>query len=522
MQELRLLGVSEDGSSLLLAADDGERLSLPINDELRSTIRRDRREPASPDGQAKVENPLRPRDVQGLIRGGVPLEEIAERAGWSLEKVQRYEGPIRAERDYVSELAQRVQLYGRGETTTLRERADHRLAERGVEAERVVWDSWKNDDAHWTVIVRFPAGGRQREATWLFDPVNRSLRTVDDEARWLGGDEIASADEDAPQRRKAVERKRSGGSARALRPANVYDVEAEGGLADAQGPHLGAAIAAKDEGGKPADLTASMRARQASRGRSKSSSSSSTRPAARPTSLPGSAPEVTRVERLDLGTTPPPAPSHPRPEELDDDSSAAQAEESNARRADAGVTKLPPRAAEQSHDTDDEQGGSEPTQQSSSSRRRKSRRSRASVETAPVRSALQTDDTDQDESLFGELPGFHDGGSGDVSDESQMLHAVDDDAADTDEFAAEADDATETTDADATATSTDESSEPVQEESLFDEDVAEASDEAEKPSPVKDRKDTTVPQRASQSRKSGRPSVPSWDDIMFGGRGPKK
>ncbi|HCQ18539.1 MAG TPA: DUF3071 domain-containing protein, partial [Dermacoccus sp.] len=55
----------------------------------------------------------------------------------------------------------------------------------GVEAERVVWDSWKNDDTHWTVIVRFPAGGRQREATWLFDPVNRALRTVDDEARWL-------------------------------------------------------------------------------------------------------------------------------------------------------------------------------------------------------------------------------------------------------------------------------------------------------------------------------------------------
>ena len=65
-------------------------------------------------------------------------------------------------------------------STALRERADRRLAERGVEAERVVWDSWKNDDTHWTVIVRFPAGGRQREATWLFDPVNRALRTVDD------------------------------------------------------------------------------------------------------------------------------------------------------------------------------------------------------------------------------------------------------------------------------------------------------------------------------------------------------
>ena len=133
VQELRLVGVAEDGANLLLADSDGGRFTLAITDELRTTIRRDRREPASADRQAKQENPLRPRDVQGLIRGGVPLEEIAERAGWSLEKVQRYEGPIRAERDYVSELAQRVQLFGRGETTTLRERADRRLAERGVE-----------------------------------------------------------------------------------------------------------------------------------------------------------------------------------------------------------------------------------------------------------------------------------------------------------------------------------------------------------------------------------------------------
>ena len=79
VQELRLVGVAEDGANLLLADGDGGRFTLAITDELRTTIRRDRREPASADRQAKQENPLRPRDVQGLIRGGVPLEEIAER-----------------------------------------------------------------------------------------------------------------------------------------------------------------------------------------------------------------------------------------------------------------------------------------------------------------------------------------------------------------------------------------------------------------------------------------------------------
>ena len=36
-----------------------------------------------------------------------------------------------------------------------------------------------------------------------------------------------------------------------------------------------------------------------------------------------------------------------------------------------------------------------------------------------------------------------------------------------------------------------------------------------------DEPEQVVPSRPSQARK-GRPSVPSWDDIMFGKRGPKE
>ncbi|WP_239303830.1 septation protein SepH [Dermacoccus nishinomiyaensis] len=567
VQELRLVGVAEDGANLLLADGDGGRFTLAITDELRTTIRRDRREPASADRQAKQENPLRPRDVQGLIRGGVPLEEIAERAGWSLEKVQRYEGPIRAERDYVSELAQRVQLFGRGETTTLRERADRRLAERGVEAERVVWDSWKNDDTHWTVIVRFPAGGRQREATWLFDPVNRALRTVDDEARWLGGDEIAAADEDSPQRQKAAARK---GGARTHRDAPVYDVEAEGGLADAQDPHLGARLSPSDPRAGAGDLTASMRARQASRGRGRSSSQRSsggagtTSATSRATQLPASMAPTERTERIDVGTTPPPLPSHPRPEELTESgdesreapvNTAGGKRDSSGRDGDAvtndavttsaagsgadargvtGASDDDSHAGAQSDDTNSETSHHVDVDEASGkaargSRRRKSRRPRARVEQASVRGALRDDDDEHDESLFGELPGHHDGG--DVyeddaidAEEHDGEHEFDDVATDS---SAEFDD-------EVAAQAENESSDDAESASAADEETS--GTETREAAPTKN--DTTsrdasskgtskgtspaVPPRASQSRKSSRPSVPSWDDIMFGGRGPKK
>ena len=40
VQELRLVGVAEDGANLLLADGDGGRFTLAITDELRTTIRR--------------------------------------------------------------------------------------------------------------------------------------------------------------------------------------------------------------------------------------------------------------------------------------------------------------------------------------------------------------------------------------------------------------------------------------------------------------------------------------------------
>ena len=108
MQDLQLIGVHEDGEHLLLVGADGERFQMPLNEELRAAIRRDR--PRLGQLQIEVDGGLRPRDVQSLIRAGHSCEETASRAGWSVEKVHRYEGPILAEREHVAGLAQRVRL----------------------------------------------------------------------------------------------------------------------------------------------------------------------------------------------------------------------------------------------------------------------------------------------------------------------------------------------------------------------------------------------------------------------------
>jgi len=255
MQDLRLIGVHEDGEHLLLSGGDDGRFRVRVDEPLRAAIRRDR--PRLGQLQIEIDGGLRPRDVQALIRAGASAEEAASRAGWSVEKVHRYEGPILAEREHVTGLARDARLRGRSSTTssgntpTLFARVAERLKGRGVDPTGASWDSWRADDGPWTVVLTFAAGGRQRQASWSFDLADRTVSAVDDEARWLSeAEQLAKGPLPAPHL-----------SSPPQRATWVYDVEAEGGLQTA---------APAEHHEEPLDLMTAMRERSNARGRRKS------------------------------------------------------------------------------------------------------------------------------------------------------------------------------------------------------------------------------------------------------------
>lgn len=186
MQDLRLIGVHEGGDHLLLADADGVRYRLPLDEPLRAAARRDR--PRLGQLQIEIEGGLRPRDVQALIRSGLSAAEVADRSGWSVEKVHRFEGPVLAEREFMAIRAQRTVLSHDGRVT-LGDRAASRLRGRGVDADAVTWDSLREESGQWLVSATFAAGGRERTASWRFDPQTQQLRAQNDDARWLGEDE---------------------------------------------------------------------------------------------------------------------------------------------------------------------------------------------------------------------------------------------------------------------------------------------------------------------------------------------
>ena len=286
MHDLRLVGVHEDGEHLMLSNAQGERFALPVDEALRAAVRRDRAHLGQL--QIEIDGGLRPRDVQARIRAGASAEDVAALAGWSVEKVRRYEGPVLAEREHVAQLARAVRVRRRNaEPVALGTLVVRRLSGRGVDPDRIGWDAWRPDEGPWVVVVEFAAGGRERQARWHYDSAARSVVPADDEARWLSEDEPSAMGPlagtgpfavrgDAPGPVHGI-----GGGIGADVGGAVYDIETDGGVR---------AESRRDVEGGPLDLMSAMRSRRREREAGKRTSGRAE--AARRSVHPARAPQV--------------------------------------------------------------------------------------------------------------------------------------------------------------------------------------------------------------------------------------
>ena len=104
--------------------------------------------------------------------------------GWELEKVERYAGPPLAERAYIADRAQAVDVRA---GVTLASSAKSVLEADGVDPESVEWDSWRREDAKWIVSVAYARGAGNARANWTFDNSGSNLHPLDETARHLMG-----------------------------------------------------------------------------------------------------------------------------------------------------------------------------------------------------------------------------------------------------------------------------------------------------------------------------------------------
>jgi hypothetical protein len=201
MRTARLVGLSPDGRSLIVATDDGEELAIVADDRLRTALRGDRPRP----GQREIEmkTSLSPRDIQARIRAGDSLEEIGELAGIPLDQLERFAAPVLAEREHIAAVAMSSSVRRRGEASghrSLRITVMERLVSRGVDIDNVTWDSHRLDDGRWAVTADYWSGDGKRHASFTFDPRSRFSVAGNDEARWLLGEQSAQAQSPIPRR----------------------------------------------------------------------------------------------------------------------------------------------------------------------------------------------------------------------------------------------------------------------------------------------------------------------------------
>src|SRR5690625_7621392 len=111
--------------------------------------------------QAADAAPLRPREIQAMLRSGRSAEDIAEVSQVPLDHVRRYEGPVLAEREWAAQRARAFPV-GRG-GPSLDAVVTPPLAARQA-TEDTAWDAWRRPDRSRTLALRSSAAGRPRRA----------------------------------------------------------------------------------------------------------------------------------------------------------------------------------------------------------------------------------------------------------------------------------------------------------------------------------------------------------------------
>ncbi len=171
MEQLKVIGTEDD--VLVVATQAGERFALALDEVLRVEARRARRDREEDDRAPRPS----PREIQAHIRAGLSAREVASLLNARVEDIERFEGPVLAEREHVvsQALAVPVLLGGTLEhdaPITFGTAVRAKLAEAGASAER--WTSWK-EGSSWMVKLEFTANGVDHDARWGFDPRRSTL-----------------------------------------------------------------------------------------------------------------------------------------------------------------------------------------------------------------------------------------------------------------------------------------------------------------------------------------------------------
>lgn len=138
---------------------------------------------------------LSPREIQARIRGGESVADVASDAGVDVADIEGFAGPVLAERGFMVTNALKSTIRRRGEHSHRRlgELVAERLQQRGIDAETIVWDAWRQEDLRWRVVGVLGDDAGTRTAEFVFDHKARFSVADNADARWMIGEQLPNA-----------------------------------------------------------------------------------------------------------------------------------------------------------------------------------------------------------------------------------------------------------------------------------------------------------------------------------------
>ncbi|RNE48641.1 septation protein SepH [Corynebacterium alimapuense] len=212
MRELFLVTEESTVTSLVLRAEDGEQFFVAL-DQLSDTARSALDVPKSPPAPEVTPKPapeptpppvraqqsdrhlptpdplltapltMRPRDIQGRIRGGATVTELAEEMGVAESRVEPFAHPVILERERIADLAKQshpVREDGPAKLT-LWEVLAAAFAARGNSVADSSWDAYREPGGSWVIRVQWSAGRSENEAEWTL--INHASSSATTEPR---------------------------------------------------------------------------------------------------------------------------------------------------------------------------------------------------------------------------------------------------------------------------------------------------------------------------------------------------
>lgn len=188
MRPVRFVALSEDGRAFVLADEVGRLLALPNDERIHAALRAPAHSPSTPAAAGAPDHheiTLSPRDIQARIRAGESADDVARVAGVPVDRVLRYAGPVLQERAMLAQHARRARLKTSDKGASLAEVVDGRLAQHGVDGEKIAWDAYRRDDGTWRIVATWPSGKATAQAVWELDKTRTQVTPHDDMAQYL-------------------------------------------------------------------------------------------------------------------------------------------------------------------------------------------------------------------------------------------------------------------------------------------------------------------------------------------------